>query len=215
MLALLTSILIYNLLFVVTTLICLRLVGARAKSVQIGWGPKVQFTVCGLAIALALVPVASWVQIAGRGTEDDEDPGTWSKLSRTRRVLGTLGPWLVLLGVGCSLAGSTRGFWSFARAFEQLLLTWDTTSLVRRFAQTLDTEPYAVGLGLVLCKITAFNLVPLPNLGGWALLTELFGRTGQKPSSSGFLTAVTVLGMVIALSISARFGWGILRAATS
>ncbi len=214
MLALTISVVIYNLLFAATTLLCVRLVGGHATAVQIGFGPKLRVQLRGLEVRLALLPISSYVSILGRAPgESEEDPRAWSRLSRARRVIATLGPWILLLGLGCAILGGLRGLQSFARAFGQLLFTWDVTSLVRGFGQLIEREPFLTTLGIVLCKITAFNLLPLPNLGGGSLLTELFGRPGRPFPSEKHAGIVTIIGMVASLSIAARFAWAIVTVA--
>jgi len=177
--------------------------GARVIDVMMGAPGLVRFRAGGVAVRIGLVPGAS-LGFAGRGNDCGDDPRGWRRLPLARRLAIVVGPWLVSCAIAVALLGG-RALTSIAHGFVQVLYPLDPTPLVRRFVELAAHAPMTVVLGLVLAKLTAMNLLPLPSLAGGGVIDEL---RGGAPARGGWTMAGTLFVM---LYIAGRFLYALVR----
>jgi membrane-associated protease RseP (regulator of RpoE activity) len=208
------ALLLHHLLFVASAWGLLVAGGGRARGISVGLLRVVHFQAGGMKVRLGLLPLTAYVDVAGMSpTDDDEDAGSWRTLPLSRRLLVTVLPWLLVLGVAVLCLGPGRALTSAARAPSQLLLVLDVTPLVRGFLHVLSTEPFAVVLGVLCAKSAIFNLLPIGSLAGARVIVEVATalrpakQRVDKPSSFWILTFVALV-----LWLWGRFAWGVFHA---
>jgi hypothetical protein len=202
-----------NALFVLFSTLILSAVGGRAKAAQAGVGPKIRFRIRGIDVAIAPIPLSTWVQIAGRSPTDTYDgPDSWRSLSLPRRLMALLGPWALLSVVAILCIGPTHALRSFEHALPELVLTLDTTPLVRAFLRILREERFTTSLGIILTKLVALNLLPLPVLAGGSALQEAWSDLTPNATPTPRTIVWSVISTLFIFSIAARLTWGTIHA---
>lgn len=200
-------------LFVCTTWALSVAVGGRVTEVRLGFPRVLRLKAGGGEVRLGLLPLGASVSLLGRAPADPADgPGNWRGLSLVRRLIVLLGPWVATVAVAVLCLGPTRALGSMARALPQLLFVLDLTPLIRGFLGVLRGDPWPVTLGVVLAKLAAFNLLPLPTLAGGAALHEIWSMRrspgGQEaPEAGGPWLAVSMLFLFFYMGGRLAWGW--------
>jgi hypothetical protein len=210
-LALLCAMLAVHAVFLATTCVLARLLGARIREVSMGAPKLVRFTVRGVKVVLGPVPLTASIEFPGRAPEDAEQgPGTWRELGLGTRLLLVLAPSIVTFALAILCLGQARALASIAHALPQLLIVIDTTPLTRDFLHLLATAPIAVVIGVVMAKAVALNLLPLGGLAGGGAISELTGGVNSDgPKKVAWMIASILFTL---LWIGGRFAWGLVHA---
>lgn len=203
------AVMLMQVVFVATSWALVTAVGGRATTVLLGATPPlVTRQVRGVTLRLGLFPSAS-LELLGR-VDDDDSPESWRRLGLARRLAVLLGPWLVMIAVAAACLGPSRMLTSAWHGLHQIFLVLDPTALVRAFFRLAETAPFATVVGIVAAKSAAANLVPLPSLAGWGVVSEVAGpsRSGRESARSN---AWMILGALVMLFVSGRFAYAVVR----
>jgi membrane-associated protease RseP (regulator of RpoE activity) len=173
------AILLSLVLHLIFTTVAARAARIEMKRARLFLGPKVLgFTALGVPFELGAIPLGSFVEFVPTDA-DDPSRTSYDVASRGRRILVSLVPWLLVLGVALGFAG-LEALFSFARGFSQvfmgLLVFSEGPLLVGRIVDTVRTAPPLLLVGLVLSKLAAFNLLPFPGLSGGRAFEALVDR---------------------------------------
>jgi hypothetical protein len=197
--------------FLVTAFAATAAVGGRMRSAAFGTLRVRTFRAAGVEMRLGVLPVLSWVLPAGMGLLDSDDgPGSWRRISLPGRLSVVLAPWAVIMTVAVLCLGMDRAAASFVRAPAQIVGV-DST-LVRGFFRVVGAEPFSVTLGVMCAKMSAFNLLPLPNLSGGLALREIVTtvRPSDESQDQAWARVRAVSMIVVAAYLLGRLAWALL-----
>ena len=157
------AILLSLVLHLIFTTVAARAARIEMKRARLFLGPKVLgFTALGVPFELGAIPLGSFVEFVPTDA-DDPSRTSYDVASRGRRILVSLVPWLLVLGVALGFAG-LEALFSFARGFSQvfmgLLVFSEGPLLVGRIVDTVRTAPPLLLVGLESGNIMARNLEP-------------------------------------------------------
>ena len=174
----------------------------QIERVKLGTGPQLfargKFT-------LAPLPFSAFVRMLDtRETSEDVDRElAYDCQSRLVRVAIALsGPLALLLGA-IALRGTT-GWKSFLFAFGQILSgaiapATRGVELASGYMQAAESGGFVTALGVVLSKMAAINLLPVPSLGGGMALCELLQPSARSPAYDKAVMAFQHIGLVALL----------------
>jgi hypothetical protein len=123
-------------------------------------------------------------------------------------LAGAVGMLLIALGVR-----GAAGWQSFLNAFEQIIsgaLAPNTrgVELIAGYLRVGASEGPLVAIGVLLAKIAAFNLLPLPWMAGGATLIHLLWPSRHGPSESAWHWMAKA-GLVLILALMLPWLWAI------
>jgi membrane-associated protease RseP (regulator of RpoE activity) len=112
----------------------------------------------------------------------------------------------MLLVAGICL-GPERALRDFGAGFEQALNVPLAPGRVRAFFALLQAEGFWMAMGVLATKLAVFNLLPLPPMSGFLLLSEGINRLrGKKPSEA---SSLFLWGLLPTLALTASWIWGV------
>ena len=164
--------------------------GGRVVDMNIGSPKLFSFRVRGSTVNVGPLPTAS-LTMFGADARDSREQRAWFALSRGRRVLIRIGPWLAMLLLAMVCIGPMPALRSFARGFYQLLFIVDLTPLVRELLAIVDAAPAYVTFGILLTKMTAVSLLPVAGAAGGGAIDEM----RNNPASATWMI-VSMLGLL-------------------
>lgn len=204
---------ISTLAFCASTVVVARMLGARVREAKVFVGPPIlRFSIAGVAVHVGALPFPGGF-VAFAPAEDEADPARthFHALSRARRaaILGL--PW-VAIALGCiAVLGAERGLGAIGRGVSQLVLgalspAETGAALIARLVALAETEPPWVLGALVITKVVAFNLLPLPNLAGFALPRELLRSASSRATLPAWIAGA---GSLALLALGLLWAWAL------
>lgn len=179
-------------------------------ALTLGAGPLVwATTVRGARAELRLLPLVASVSF--RGMRDVDPETQLPRLSLPREVMLTLGPWLVVAGLGVVLVGVDRALPSFGDGFLILFTPPRLATRLHRFAALVGDGHVVVALGLLLLKVSAFNLLPFPPLGGGGAARRILQAASPTAARTfwqqGSLMMLVMLAVAVGWAGGLWMGW--------
>jgi membrane-associated protease RseP (regulator of RpoE activity) len=164
-------------------------------------------------LELGLLPFGSSVSMADTRNEDSppdiENP--YDRQPRLVRAFIHLAGPLAIFVLGVLLIGD-RAIGSLERAFAQIVagtLAPDSVGVehITRLHERFEQAGWMTALGIVSVKTAAFNLLPLPLIGGGAALIELLGPAPAREEK--WRERLNAAGIVALLLVMACWCWAI------
>lgn len=180
--------------------------GGRIERIGLFFGPPLlSTTINTVEVKIGGIPTGGYVAFEGMDLDVPREHSRYRQLPLFSRLLVSVGGPLALVAVSCLLLGGDRGWSSFTSGFPQIILgsiaplTTGQKLLSQYFALLRGANFFV--LGLMMAKMAAFNLLPVPTLNGGAFLLELFGSR----LSAGQIQKCLATGLIFLLILSA--GW--------
>jgi hypothetical protein len=121
-------------------------------------------------------------------------------LARRLLVAPSAAVGMLLVAVIC--LGPERALRDFGAGFEQVLNVPLAPERVRAFFALLQAEGFWMAMGVLATKLAIFNLLPLPPMPGFLLLSEVVSRLrGKEPSEA---SSLMLWGLLPTLAVSSR-----------
>jgi len=160
-----------------------RFLGSKVYEVGFGFGPVLKrCAIKGTVLALRAIPLGGFVRMEAdeEAAPPQREPNgiPFSDLGRLARALVYAAGCLATFGVAVLLLGMSEAAASFGRGFGQFLggaiapLSQGVENL-RSSSDLLRSASFPVSLGVIASKVAAFNLIPLPSLNGFHILSAL------------------------------------------
>ena len=196
--------------------IALRSLGIGVPRIDLGvWAPKARFAAAGSDFSLSPWMLSGSVTFKDVGNADlyrDRPGKLLSSFGRpARTLLSLVGP-AAVLAIACLFAG-TEALVAFGSGFEQMLAgTLHPLSHAQAYLSDFDNavvQSPISSVGIVLAKLAAFTLLPVPPLNGGRALIEL---CRPRDRGHGRIAAVVPgIGLFVVLFINVMWlvagGW--------
>jgi membrane-associated protease RseP (regulator of RpoE activity) len=169
-----------------------RLLGAQVYEISFGFGPALGTRrIRGTVLALRAIPLGGFVRsepdenVDSLGEPPDGIP--LSDLGRFARAFVYLGGCLATFGLAAALLGVSAASASSARACGQFVGgAWAPLSQgvanLQALVDLLRMASFPKCLGVVASKIAALNLMPVPSLNGFQVLSSLLMPGSRNPN---------------------------------
>lgn len=112
-------------------------------------------------------------------------------------------PWVVPLALTVPLLGADRALEEFVTGLKAFLAPIDLGQRVAAFAREGAAAPFGVTVGIVITKMVAMNLLPLPMFAGGAPLQWFMHRYAGE----GVRTGAVMLSLLVVLGLLGYVGW--------
>lgn len=189
--------------------------GVRIIKMTLGVGPKLfkrgkfEITPLPLAASVSMLDTRASGDVSEREHAYDHRP----RLVRVSIQLS--GPIAILLAA-IALRGSA-GWTSFLRGFEQLLSgaiapASRGVELVDGYTQLAEKTGFVAALGVLLAKLAAANLLPIPIVGGGAALLELLLPDSRPDIRDKIWVGFQHVGLVAVLALTLAWLYAIVLA---
>ena len=189
--------LIGQVLYLFSTLLAARALGAKATVATLGMGPKLLVrSLGGTRFELCLVPIVASVALEGM-LEGEGPPVGFRAMHPLRRVGVVLGSWVVPALVSALLIGPLRAAHHLGTAFPQFIQGGLHVEVGTALWRAFLALPFGVAMGVGLAKMTAFNLLPLPMISGGLALRHLL--SWPFPSLNGHSRGLVALHLIATL----------------
>lgn len=188
-------------------------VGLPPLEVRIGMGPKLlsrrflgtQWIIRALPNGLSLLHEP--LEAAESGEET-----AWSRLSPPRRMLVSISSSVGMLVLALMCLPPERVLGAFTSGFEHMVNIVQAPERVVAFFTLLETEGFRSAIGVLAVKCAAYNLLPIPLFGGFALLSETWlWMRGRQRLSQRVTDRTSLFGFVVALALAAGWAHGLYR----
>ena len=198
---------------VLVTALVARALGVGVPQIAAGVGrPRLEWTLGGTAVL-----VTPWLFASSCTFKDHDDPDLgadapgrpFGKVHPVLRALVVLSGPLVVLALCVAAAGTAAGA-AFVQSFGQIIdgaldPLGQAQAYLGRYGQAADAAPFATG-ALLLAKLVAFSLLPLPLLAGGNSLLQLvrWKRPGLPPWVGPVLqvSLLLILAMVVSWTVA-------------
>jgi membrane-associated protease RseP (regulator of RpoE activity) len=186
------------------------LLGCRLYEVRLGIGPRLlSWTVGGTRFGVRAFLLAGSTRF---DPDDDWDSSTsrqppgrsFADLSRPARALIYGSGSLALFGLGALLLGPTEATGSVLRGLRQLPAgavdpLSEGAAHLSALRSLVARAPLSAFVGVVACKVAAFNLLPLPPLNGFHVLNTLLWS--DRPIGAGHVWAMNLGALCVLLML--------------
>jgi len=207
--------LIAQALYLASTLLAARLLGANAEVARLGAGPRLLgFSLGTTKVEVRALPIVAAVSLEGM-IDSEGPPVGFRAMHPLRRVGVVLGSWILPALVAVLLLGPLRAAHHLGAAFPQMLQGSLHTEVATALWKAFLALPVQVALGVFLAKVTAFNLLPLPMISGGLALRHLL--SWPFPVLNGHsrgLVALHLIAMLLMLGLVFRWPYALYLALT-
>lgn len=198
---------------VLLTALASRMLGVGLPRIELGVGrPRLDWTLGSTTLS-----VTPWLMASSCTLKDHDNLDLFADFAGRRfgdvhpvlRALVVLAGPLVVLALCVAAAGPAAGT-AFAQGFGQIIdgaldPLGQAQAYLGRYGQAADAAPFATG-ALLLAKLVAFSLLPLPLLAGGNSLLQLvrWKRTGLPPWVGPVLqvSLLLILAMVVSWTVA-------------
>lgn len=194
-----------------------RVVGLTVSEVSLGMGPLLlRRVVGGVTLQLRLLPFAGHVKFpTPEGVEEDPDAEPVEPPAPLRCAAVGIGGSGLLVVLSVLLLGLGRGWREFVDGFGQLVVgVVSPTRAVELCTALLDLlveAPLHVGFGVVLAKLAAANLMPIPPLSGGEIVLHV--ANALRPIGDRTRTTVGCISMCVVCALAIAWIVALVRAA--